>query len=222
MKKSILTIKNLHKEFVIGGKKLKILIDVNIDIKEGESLSIIGPSGSGKSTLMGLLAGLERPSKGQILFHGEAIQNLSEDDLSIWRRKSVGFIFQNFRLIESLTALENVRLPLEINGENTQDASNKAFSLLKEVGLANRQNHFPQQLSGGEQQRIAIARAYIHQPAIIFADEPTGSLDPKTADAVFEKLLKINRDKKTTLILVTHNLELAKRLDRHIELISKN
>ncbi|PCI39054.1 MAG: hypothetical protein COB53_03850 [Elusimicrobia bacterium] len=210
----ILTAENLIKEFSTPRKVLRILDGVSFSVSAGESVAITGPSGSGKSSLLGLLAGLDRPTEGRVLFKGQALADMGEDGLSAWRRNCVGFVFQNFELVSSLTALENAALPLEILGTSTRDAAATAGNALETLGMSSRADHFPNELSGGEQQRVAIARAYVHQPEIIFADEPTGSLDEETAESVVKALLQVNEERKTALLLVTHNPDLAGRLDR--------
>lgn len=206
----------LTKEFPTPTGALRILDGVSFSIAPGESVSITGPSGSGKSSLLGLLAGLDRPTTGRVLFKDRCVSDMDEAALCAWRRGSVGFVFQSFELVESLTALENAALPLEILGRSAKEAAGKAREVLAALGMADRASHFPRELSGGEQQRVAIARAYIHEPEIIFADEPTGSLDEETAGSVVEALLGINAREKTALVLVTHNQELARRLDRSL------
>ncbi len=215
MNEVLLELSDIKKEFASGQETLCILDGVNLKICRGETIAVTGPSGSGKSTLLGLMAGLERPTRGKISFAGDAIQNWDEDRLAAWRREKVGFIFQNFRLIKILTALENVSLPLEILGHGACEARERARELLSELALENRVDHLPSQLSGGEQQRVAIARAYVHQPQIIFADEPSGSLDPATAEKVLESLLDFNRRRESALVVVTHDLEIAARLQRN-------
>lgn len=214
MKDAVLELRGVTKEFSAAGRILHILRGVQLSVRAGESLAIQGPSGSGKSTLLGLMAGLERPSSGDILYRGESLTNWDEEKIAHWRRTSVGFIFQNFRLVESLTALENVMLPLEIRGDDEARAREEAAGALDALGIKDRAEHFPNQLSGGEQQRVAIARAYAHKPAVIFADEPTGSLDRETASSVMESLLSIRAGATTALILVTHDPDVAAKLDR--------
>lgn len=211
-------LKHVRKEYLSGGRPLLILQDVSLRIASGESLAITGSSGSGKSTLLALLAGLDRLTSGEILFEGQPNHQKTEDELALWRRKDVGFVFQDFRLVSSFTALENVALPLEILGWTKQKAEERAKSLLTKMGLGDRLAHFPKQLSGGEQQRVAISRAYAHEPRIIFADEPTGNLDTQTARQVMDRLMEIHAEQKTTLILVTHDPGIAARMGRQVPL----
>jgi len=182
---------------------------VNMQLLAGESCAVVGPSGSGKTTLLGLCAGLDTPSSGHIILDGEAIHQLSEDQRASMRRKRVGFIFQNFQLIPSLTALENVLIPLELLGQ--RHCQDQAKALLSKVGLEKRVDHYPLQLSGGEQQRVAIARAFVHKPAILFADEPTGNLDADTSARVVEMMFQLNEEAQTAILMVTHDRDLAKR-----------
>lgn len=195
---------------------MQILKDVTLKIHEGESLAIIGTSGSGKSTLLGLLAGLDSPSTGCVILNGQNLTSMDEDGRAKMRNQFVGFVFQSFQLIASLTALENVMLPLELAGD--KQAKSKASALLERVGLAHRLSHTPIKLSGGEQQRVALARAFVTHPAILFADEPTGNLDSKTGNHIIELLFELNHEQKTTLVLVTHDKELANRCNRKIAL----
>ncbi len=193
---------------------LTILKDINLSIKQGESLAVIGVSGSGKSTLLGLLAGLDMPTAGKVILDGTDLSELNEDGRARIRNQFVGFVFQSFHLLPGLTALENTALPLEISG---LDQSEKlAKQKLEEVGLAERIHHYPNQLSGGEQQRVAIARAFVGNPRILFADEPTGNLDQKTAKRIIDLLFKMNKENGTTLIMVTHDNEIAKHCDRQV------
>jgi putative ABC transport system ATP-binding protein len=198
--------------------ELVILHDISFQIKQGESVAIIGASGSGKSTLLSLLAGLDLPTTGQIDLMGQNLNLLDEDGRARLRGKSIGFVFQSFQLLPHLTALENVMLPIEIAGHSQAQARVAAVQWLEKVGLAQRANHFPKTLSGGEQQRVALARAFINQPAILFADEPTGSLDEVSGDRVIELLFELNRDNSSTLVLVTHDPALAARCGRQLSL----
>ena len=213
----IIETENLGKTVPVAGGDLSILSSVNLTITEGESIAIVGASGSGKSTLLGLLAGLDSPSKGNIFLNGQTLTDLDEDGRAEVRNKWVGFVFQSFQLMPRLTALENVMLPLELRGD--KGAEQTAVNLLKRVGLEHRLHHTPMQLSGGEQQRVALARAFVTEPAILFADEPTGNLDSKTGEQIIELLFELNQEKHTTLVLVTHDKSLAARCQRtlHIE-----
>lgn len=193
---------------------LQILQPISFEVKQGESVAIIGASGSGKSTLLGLLAGLDEVTSGEIFLDDQPLHSLDEEQRALLRGNTVGFIFQSFMLVQSLTALENVMLPAEIAG--LADAKQKALSILEDVGLSHRAHHFPNQLSGGEQQRVAIARAFITSPKILFADEPTGNLDAKNSDKVEALLFKLNKEKGTTLVLVTHDNTLASHCDRQL------
>ena len=193
---------------------LQILRPISFEVKSGESVTIIGASGSGKSTLLGLLAGLDQVTEGEIFLDGEALHSMNEEERAILRGNKVGFIFQSFMLVQSLTALENVMLPAEIAGLDNPKAL--ALDILEQVGLKHRAHHFPNQLSGGEQQRVAIARAFITSPKILFADEPTGNLDAKNSEKIEALLFEMNREKGTTLVLVTHDNELAEHCDRQL------
>ena len=197
---------------------LAILHDLSFQIRQGESVAIIGASGSGKSTLLSLLAGLDLPTAGQIDLMGQNLNLLDEDGRARLRGKSVGFVFQSFQLLPHLTALENVMLPLEMAGESQLRAKQAALEWLDKVGLGPRANHFPKTLSGGEQQRVALARAFINKPAILFADEPTGSLDEASGNRVIELLFELNRENSSTLVLVTHDPALAARCERQLSL----
>ena len=212
MSTSILEAENLTKIYRSGGKSLKVLDNVSFSVAQGASLAIIGPSGSGKTTLLGLCAGLDTPSSGTLALMGFKLNSMDEDDRAYLRNQYVGFVFQNFQLLATLTALENVMVPIELRGE--RGAADRAKELLDRVGLADRGHHYPSQLSGGEQQRVAMARAFITNPKILFADEPTGNLDEENAHHVTELLFGMNREHQTTLVLVTHNLELAQRTQR--------
>ncbi|GGC60563.1 ABC transporter ATP-binding protein [Pedobacter quisquiliarum] len=212
----ILSVRNLSKTYPAQGKTLSVLNDINFEIQQGSTVSIVGPSGSGKTTLLGLCAGLDRASSGSVVLNGIKLDELNEDERARVRNQHVGFIFQNFQLLPTLTALENVMVPLELRGERNVKAS--ALTLLEKVGLAARGHHYPSQLSGGEQQRVSLARAFSNSPKILFADEPTGNLDTETGQKVEKLLFELNRDAGTTLILVTHDLELASKTNRIIRL----
>jgi putative ABC transport system ATP-binding protein len=196
--------------------KLDILQNVSLQIQPGESFAIVGASGSGKTTLLGLLAGLDTPNSGSIILDGNVLERMDEEARADLRRRLVGFVFQSFHLLPALTAEENVMLPLELEGSS--DARTRARAALEAVGLAARRKHYPAQLSGGEQQRVAIARAFVHSPRVLFADEPTGNLDQRTGHHICDMLFALNRDHRTTLVLVTHDATLAARCDRRIEL----
>ena len=213
---NILAVENLTKRFSSGDRELTVLDNITFNLAKGSSLSVVGPSGSGKTTLLGLCAGLDLPSDGSVTLAGIRLNALDEDDRAFMRNKHVGFIFQNFQLLPTLTAEENVLIPLELRGEKPN--YKMARELLGRVGLGERSTHYPSQLSGGEQQRVAMARAFITEPEILFADEPTGNLDESTADTVTELLFTLNREAGTTLVLVTHNMELAAHTERILEL----
>lgn len=212
----MLKVHQLTKSFRSGGKVLTVLEEVNFSIYKGDIVAIVGPSGSGKTTLLGLCAGLDRATSGSVEIRGQRIDQLSEDERAAIRNKHVGFIFQNFQLLPTLTALENVMVPLELRGE--KNVHKQAMELLDRVGLADRHHHYPSQLSGGEQQRIALARAFSNKPEILFADEPTGNLDEETSVKVEQLLFDLNKEAGTTLIIVTHDLELAGKTQRIIQL----
>jgi len=209
-------LRRLTRRLRSGERELTVLDAVDLRIAGGEFVAVLGPSGSGKSTLLALMAGLDRPSSGTVLIDGAEIQDLSEDELARLRRRQVGFVFQTFQLLGNLTARENVLLPLELAG--ARDARQRADELLASVGLAERAHHYPSQLSGGEQQRVALARAFAAEPPILLADEPTGNLDGATGRRVLEILLELRRRHGTTLVLVTHDLDLAGRARRVIRL----
>lgn len=206
----------LAKRLPSGGRELEILAAVDLTIEAGELVAIVGPSGSGKSTLLGLLAGLDRPSGGSVELLGSELAGLDEDALARLRRGRVGFVFQSFQLLGNLTAEENISLPLELCG--VPGARQRARAALAEVGLSERGHHYPSQLSGGEQQRVAVARAFAGDPAILFADEPTGNLDSNTGEKVLELLLELRRRRGTTLVLVTHDAGIAARAERQIRM----
>jgi len=199
-----------------GAEQLTILHSLDLTIPDGQFITVIGPSGSGKSTLLGLIAGLDEPTAGEIRIDGQSINNMSEDALAQLRGAKIGFIFQSFHLMPSLTALENILVPMEIAGAS--NARERAQSLLEDVDLVARAHHYPSQLSGGEQQRVAIARAFANNPPILLADEPTGNLDSRNGHHVFELMVEMNRKRNATLVLVTHEHELATRADRQISL----
>jgi putative ABC transport system ATP-binding protein len=213
---SIISIKGVSKTYQSGNRKLTVLDQVNIEIAKGDSIAIVGPSGSGKTTLLGLCAGLDSASTGTIELSGKRLDLLSEDERASVRSQHVGFIFQNFQLLPTLTALENVMVPLEL--KKRKDAKEKATALLKKVGLESRMTHYPSQLSGGEQQRVSIARAFANEPEILFADEPTGNLDTDTGEMIEDLIFELNKAEGTTLVLVTHDPELAKRTNRIIHI----
>jgi putative ABC transport system ATP-binding protein len=212
----ILNVHNLDKTYSSGSKKLTVLQDISFSIEERETFAIVGPSGSGKTTLLGLCAGLDRPNSGSIELCGTEIESLTEDERAVLRNKNVGFVFQDFQLLPTLTALENVAVPLELQG--SKNASKISRELLEKVGLGNRFHHYPSQLSGGEQQRVAVARAFSNGPSILFADEPTGNLDAETGEKVIDLLFNLNKESGTTLVIVTHDLELAQKTQRILRL----
>jgi putative ABC transport system ATP-binding protein len=216
MKKTILSVEHLNKLFKSGDRSVAILHDISFAIEEGSACAIVGPSGSGKTTLIAICAGLERPTEGAVLLNGTAVHSATEEELSRVRNQLVGFVFQSFQLLPSLTALENVMVPAEIRGEN--HARSRAENLLRQVGLSARTDHYPIQLSGGEQQRVAIARAFMNHPRILFADEPTGNLDNDTAREIVRLIFQLNAEARTTLMLVTHDRELTQQADRVISL----
>ena len=207
---------NLGKEVVTGEGRLQILKDVSLSIAQGETVAIVGASGSGKSTLLGLMAGLDTATAGEVILDGHRLSELDEEQRAALRSDRVGFVFQSFQLLPSLTALENVMLPIEL--KNDRGAREKAKQLLSRVGLSERLQHYPNQLSGGEQQRVAIARAFASEAQVLFADEPTGNLDAETGETVIELLFSLNREYGTTLVLVTHDDRLARRCHRTLRL----
>ena len=213
---TILNLQQVGKIYQSGSRSLTVLDDVNFSVNAGSTLSIVGPSGSGKTTLLGLCAGLDRASSGLVELHGTKLNGLSEDQLAAVRNKYIGFIFQNFQLMPTLTALENVMVPLELRGE--KNIKPRALDLLDKVGLADRSHHYPTQLSGGEQQRVSLARAFSNQPRILFADEPTGNLDAETSEKVVKLLFDLNKEAGTTLVVVTHDLDLAAKTQRIIRI----
>lgn len=212
----ILNVRNLSKSYQSGGRTLTVLQEVSFTLRAGDTFAIVGPSGSGKTTLLGLCAGLDRASSGSVELNGVKLDEMSEDERAWVRNQYVGFIFQNFQLLPTLTALENVMVPLELRGE--RNVKKQALELLDRVGLASRHHHYPTQLSGGEQQRVSLARAFSNRPKILFADEPTGNLDAETSEKVVNLIFDLNRASGTTLVLVTHDLELAEKTGRIIRI----
>ncbi|MCX5763340.1 MAG: ABC transporter ATP-binding protein [Gemmatimonadetes bacterium] len=212
----MLTATHLTKEYQSGNGRLAVLKHVSFSIPQGAFVAIVGPSGSGKTTLLGLLAGLDTPSDGAVSLDGVDITRMTEDQRALLRGEKVGFIFQSFQLIPTLTALENVQVPLELRGED--GSADRARDLLQRVGLSDRTGHFPAQLSGGEQQRVSIARAFSNNPRILFADEPTGNLDGATGERIVELLQELNRESGSTVVIVTHDIALAERTGRVIRL----
>ena len=216
---TILNVSGVSKTFKSGGRDLNVLSDINFSIETGEVVAIVGPSGSGKTTLLGLCAGLDNPTGGEIDIFDQRISSLSENQKAAVRNEYVGFIFQNFQLIPTLTAYENVMVPLELQGKK-KEARTKSKDLLSRVGLGDRLTHYPSQLSGGEQQRVSLARAFANTPKLLFADEPTGNLDGETGQSVESLLFDLNREQNTTLVIVTHDMELAQKAGRIIRLKS--
>lgn len=214
----MLRVENLTKTYQSGDRSLTVLDGVTFEIEPGTSCAIVGPSGSGKTTLLGLCAGLDRATSGDVYLKNHSLRILDEDALAVIRNRHIGFVFQSFQLIPTLTALENVMVPMELRGAAYEEVSARAERLLGEVGLTGRIQHYPTQLSGGEQQRVGMARAFIHEPDILFADEPTGNLDEETGTQIEEILFDLNKKEGTTLVIVTHDLELAAQCDRIIRL----
>ncbi|WP_159471369.1 ABC transporter ATP-binding protein [Dyadobacter sp. 3J3] len=213
---TILNLDQVSKIYQSGSRSLTVLDNISFSVEAGSTMSIVGPSGSGKTTLLGLCAGLDRSTSGKVELHETRLDGLSEDQLAAVRNKYVGFIFQNFQLMPTLTALENVMVPLELRGE--KNIKPRALDLLDKVGLADRGHHYPAQLSGGEQQRVSLARAFSNKPQILFADEPTGNLDAETSEKVVKLLFDLNKEAGTTLVVVTHDLELAAKTQRIIKI----
>lgn len=212
----ILEVSHISKTYPSGSRSLTVLNDISFSVFPGETCAIVGPSGSGKSTLLGLCAGLDRPTSGGIRINGTDLNPLDEDERAQLRNQYVGFVFQTFQLLPTLTALENVMVPLELRNE--RNIAGRAEELLSQVGLGDRLDHYPTQLSGGEQQRVAIARAFINRPRLMFADEPTGNLDTETSGTIIDLLFDLNRHHETTLVLVTHDMSLARRTGRILKL----
>ncbi len=213
---TILSLQNVTKNYKSGGSLLTVLDNITFSVEAGSTMAIVGPSGSGKTTLLGLSAGLDQPTSGSVELQKNHLESLNEDQLAAIRNRYVGFIFQNFQLMPTLTAIENVMVPLELRGEKKVRA--RAMEFLDKVGLAARSHHYPAQLSGGEQQRVSIARAFSNRPAILFADEPTGNLDAETSGKIVDLIFELNQEAGTTLVLVTHDDELASRTQRIIHL----
>ena len=212
----ILNVHNLKKTYSSGSKKLTVLQDIDFSVEERQTFAIVGPSGSGKTTLLGLCAGLDQPDAGSISLCGTKIIHLNEDERAQLRNQNVGFVFQDFQLLPTLTALENVAVPLELQG--AKNAAKASKELLEKVGLGDRFHHYPSQLSGGEQQRVALARAFSNRPSILFADEPTGNLDAETGEKVEKLLFELNQELGTTLVIVTHDIELARKTQNILRL----
>ena len=215
---AMLIARNLTKSYLSGGRPLTVLKEVSLEVEAGGFLAVVGPSGCGKTTLLGLLAGLDVPSSGTVLLDGHDLSRLGEDERARLRAEKVGFVFQTFQLIPTLTAQENVQVPLELAGAGAEEAAERARDFLARVGLGDRGHHYPTQLSGGEQQRVAIARAFANDPKILFADEPTGNLDAATGARIVELLTQLNRELNTTLVLVTHDATLANLAGRILRL----
>jgi putative ABC transport system ATP-binding protein len=216
VKPPILEVRGLRKTYISADQELTVLHDIDFALPSGDTCAIIGPSGSGKTTLLGLCAGLDDASAGSVLLDGQPLESLDQDERAALRNRLVGFVFQNFQLIPTLTAIENVLIPLELRGETGRGKD--AAEILAQVGLSKRLHHYPLQLSGGEQQRVALARAFIHRPKILFADEPTGNLDAETSEPIVEMLFRLNREAGTALVLVTHDPGLAARAGRVIKM----
>ena len=215
----VLEARGLAKSIRSGSRVVEILRGIDLAIPPGTFAVIQGPSGSGKSTLLGLLAGLDKPSSGEILLDGQPLSGLAEDEMALLRGRKIGFVFQAYQLVPTLTALENVMLPLDLTGCGDAESRGRAMDLLGHVGLAERTDHYPVQLSGGEQQRVALARAFVTRPPIVLADEPTGNLDSRNGALVLEMLLSLNREASTTLVMVTHDDQIASKADRRISLM---
>lgn len=219
---NIIELKNLRKVYRVGEEKVVALDNVSLDIKKGEFCCLLGTSGSGKSTLLNMMAGLEKPTKGTIRIKGQAIEKMSEKKLAVFRQEHLGFVFQSYNLLPMLTALENVSMPLTFKGISKSVRDKKAKEMLKAVGLETHIKHKPSQMSGGQQQRVGIARAFVAMPEIVFADEPTGNLDSKTTKEVMELITKMARENNQTLVIVTHDLEIAGYADRIVHILDGN
>ena len=219
---NIIELKNLRKVYRVGEEKVVALDNVSLDIQKGEFCCLLGTSGSGKSTLLNLMAGLEKPTKGSIHIKGKAVEKMSEKQLAKFRQEHVGFVFQSYNLLPMLTALENVSMPLTFKGVSKSKRDKKAKEMLKAVGLSSHEKHKPSQMSGGQQQRVGIARAFVGMPEIVFADEPTGNLDSRTTREVMELITKMARENNQTLVIVTHDLEIASYADRIVHILDGN
>lgn len=217
---TILSVQNVTKTFQSGDHTLTVLDRISFNVERGTTCAIVGPSGSGKTTLLGLCAGLDRPTSGRVVLNDQPVSELREDQLNSVRNEQIGFVFQTFQLISTLTALENVMVPVELRGTPYREVEQLAADLLTQVGLQDRLHHYPNQLSGGEQQRVGLARAFIHRPDLLFADEPTGNLDSETGLQIEDLLFDLNRKQGTTLVIVTHDRDLANKCERIIELKS--
>lgn len=215
---NVIELKNLEKSYILAKNEVPILKGINLEVKEGEFLAIIGPSGSGKSTTMNMIGSLDTPTRGQILLSSKDIAELEESDLAQLRGRKIGFVFQNFNLIPSLTAIQNVMLPLTFQGVPRAEASKRAEEKLTKVGLSHRLTHKPGELSGGERQRVAIARALVTESEMILADEPTGNLDSKTGNEILEVLENLNKNEKKTIVIITHDPDIAKRAKRVVQI----
>lgn len=219
---SFIKVDNLRKVYHLGSEKVVALDHISLEIEKGEICCVLGTSGSGKSTFLNMLAGLEKPSKGDIYIAGQNIAKMSEKDLAVFRQKNTGFIFQSYNLLQSMNAIENVGMPLMFKGVNTETRNKKAKKMLEAVGLKDRMTHRPNQMSGGQQQRVGIARALIAKPNVVFADEPTGNLDTKTTAEVMELVIRMCRKHGLTLIIVTHDTDIAKYADRIVHIVDGN
>ena len=218
----MIKVENLRKVYKVGTEKVVALDNINLEIEKGEFCCIVGTSGSGKSTLLNQLAGLEKPTKGTVTVNGEVVSKMNEKELAIFRQNNIGFIFQSYNLMPTLTAVENVAFPLVFKGVDKKVREKKARAILKEMQMGDRMNHKPTELSGGQQQRVGIARAFVGKPAVIFADEPTGNLDSKTTEQVMDMLIDISEKNNITFVMVTHDPELAKKAKRVITIVDGN
>ncbi len=214
----LIEVNNVHKLYRMGSEKVEALCEINLQIPQGEICCVIGTSGSGKSTLLNMLAGLEKPTKGEIIINGKHLERMNESQVTSFRQKYIGFVFQSYNLLPTLTALENVALPLIFAGMSKKERNAKASQMLNAVGLGQRLSHRPSEMSGGQQQRVSIARAFVNSPQIVFADEPTGNLDTKTTDEVMKLMTGLSREQKMTLIIVTHDVETSAYADRVIRM----